>query len=135
MVPNNSILKTFYGFKSQESNRRNVSAELNAQFETLGCTATALVTVSTPIDKETGKKMTNTDGSLREVKSICLTLVSKTEKDAQGNPLTANSYLNLDSNSSLEANDIVDISSIEEITLHRIGSAETKVYDGKKIAE
>lgn len=122
---------TFYGFKSQEVSRTPVGNILKQKLDNYDCTGTALVTRSQPKDKN-GMPMMNNDGTPRLVNSICLTLVSNSIKNPDGTPMTGAEYFPLSTQSELRPGDAVDISSMEEIVLAKIGSPNTKVYDAKK---
>ena len=133
-----SLLGTIYGGEWSVKEERNVSAELEAELKGLNAKINNVMVVLSQIQRKNDDGsvtvLKNADGSIAMSKSLCLNLVSTTEKTADGDakPL-GQVYKRLSRKSSLETGQLVDPKSIKMIVTERLGETR-EFFDGDVLA-
>lgn len=129
-----SLLGTIYGGEWTVKSEKNVSDELNAELKSYNAKINNVMVVLSQIQRKNDDGsvtvLKNADGSIAMSKSLCLNLVSATEKDAEGNPKPIGQvYKRLSRKSTLETGQLVDPKSIKMIITERLGETR-EFFDG-----
>lgn len=132
-----NLFKTVYGAAWEEKNVESMKDAIAADCKEMNAkVSNCMVTLSQ-------MKRNNDDGTVTEIKdrngfpvitkSICLSLVSATETNADGTPKKlGQTYLPLSKKSTLEQGDNVKLDSIRKITVEQFGKGAREYYDGDK---